>query len=82
LGDEIYFNAGDNQVYFGGATPPVIDVTTNQQVASLAPGKAGSHVIAANSNNNHVYLPSPGCGCIEVFAPSADQPAGSTPFSH
>jgi hypothetical protein len=81
-GDEIYYNAGDNQVYWGSAAPFVVDVSVNQTQPSLAPVMAGSHVIAANSNNNHIYLPSSVCGCIEVFAPTADQPAGFTPFTH
>ena len=82
LGDEIYYNPGDNQVYFGQASPSVIDTGTNQLVGTLPAAKPGSHIVAANSNNNHVYLPSPGCGCIEVFGPAADQPAGTPPFSH
>ncbi len=81
-GDQIYYNAGDNQVYWGSAAPFVVDVGINQTQTSLAPVSAGSHVIAANSNNNHIYLPSSVCGCIEVFAPVADQPAGFTPFVH
>ncbi len=81
-GDEIYFNAGDNQVYWGAATPYVVDVNANQTAATLVPAKAGSHIIAANSNNNHIYLPSSVCGCIEVFAPVADESAGYVPFSH
>ena len=80
-GDEIYYNAGDNQVYWGSAAPFVVDVAA-QKVTTLSPSKAGSHVIAANANNNHVYLPSSVCGCIEVFAPAADQPANFTQFSH
>ena len=80
-GDEIYYNPGDNQVYWGSAAPWVVDVGT-MTVTQLAPAKPGSHVIAASSNNNHVYLPSTACGCLEVFAPAADQPAGSTPFVH
>jgi len=80
-GDEIYYNPGDNSVYWGTATPWVVDLTT-KKVSSLTPSVPGSHVIAANPNNNHIYLPSPGCGCIEVFGPVADQPAGFTPFTH
>lgn len=82
-GDEIYYNAGDGQVYWGTGTPWVVNVGggTNQ-VSQLAPTKAGSHIVAANSNNNHIYLPSSVCGCVEVFAPASDFPAGSTPFSH
>jgi hypothetical protein len=80
-GDEIYYNAGDNQVYWGSATPTVVDVGA-QAVTTLTPTKPGSHVIAANSNNNHVYLPSSVCGCIEVFAPAADVPSGTPPFAH
>lgn len=80
-GDEIYYNAGDGQVYWGSATPFVVNVQ-GQKVSTLSPAKAGSHIIAANSNNNHIYLPSSACGCIEVFAPASDVPAGYTPFSH
>jgi len=80
-GDEIYYNPGDNSVYWGSAAPWVLDLTT-QKVSSLSPSKPGSHVVMANPNNNHIYLPSAACGCIEVFAPVADYPAGFTPFSH
>jgi hypothetical protein len=81
-GDEIYFNAGDNQVYWGSAAPWVVDVSANALQTSLAPVKSGSHIIAANSNNNHIYLPSLACNCVEVLAQVADQPAGFTPFGH
>lgn len=81
-GDEIYFNAGDNQVYWGSAAPWVVDVTTNTLQPTLAPVKAGSHIVAANSNNNHIYVPSSVCNCMEVFAPVADEPTGFTPFVH
>jgi len=80
-GDEIYYNAGDNQVYWGTAAPWVANAGT-LNVSALSPTKAGSHVVAANANNNHIYLPSSVCGCIEVFAPASDVAAGSTPFSH
>jgi hypothetical protein len=81
-GDEIYYNSGDNQVYFGNAGLFVVDVAANQSVAPLVASKAASHVVAANSNNNHIYVPSSACSCMEVFAPVADQPAGFTQFSH
>jgi hypothetical protein len=81
-GDEIYYNAGDNQVYWGSASPFVVDVSANQAVANLAPSKPGSHVVAANANNNHIYVPSSACNCMEVFAPAADQPAGFKQFTH
>jgi len=80
-GDQIYYNPGDNSVYWPSPGNFVVDLTS-QKVSTLNPSKPGSHVIMANPNNNHIYLPSPACGCIEVFGPVSDYPSGFTPFVH
>lgn len=81
-GDQIYYNEGDNQVYWGSTPPVVVDVSANQFSYFLNPSMGSNHVIGANSNNNHIYLPSATCGCIQVFAPSADVPSGTKTFVH
>ena len=62
--DQIWYNLGDNLIYFGGGQ--VIDAESNQVVAKL-PSAAGQHTLAVDQNNNHIFLPTPGVG-IKVFA--------------
>jgi hypothetical protein len=61
--DQIWYNPGDNLIYFGGGQ--VIDAESNQ-VVSMLPSAAG-HTLAADQNNNHVIAPVTGAG-IKVFA--------------
>jgi hypothetical protein len=63
--DQIWYNYGDNFVYYGAPSGAVIDAESNQVVATL-PGALG-HTIAADPNNNRVFAPVTGAG-IKVFA--------------
>jgi hypothetical protein len=65
-GDEIWFNPGDNRYYFGSSNVGVVDAETNQALGFLATG-VGTHSIAVDSQNNHIFVPSPGAGVL-VYA--------------
>jgi len=65
-GDEIWFNPGDNRYYFGSSSVGVVDAETNIPLGFVATG-TGTHSIAVDSSNNHIFVPAPGVG-IEVFA--------------
>jgi len=69
-GDEIWFNRGDERVYFGGGldriSVPVLDTDTNTRVTTLTvglllpPPPANSHTthsVAADSENNRIFVP-------------------------
>jgi hypothetical protein len=62
--DEIWYNPGDNRVYFGAPGVAVVDAETNQIVGTL-PSSAG-HTLAVDPTNNHVFAPVTGAG-IKVF---------------
>jgi len=64
-GDEIWFNPGDNRVYFGATNVAVVDAETNQFLGYIT--SAGGHSIAVDSNNGNIYVPVTNVG-IEVFA--------------
>ena len=66
-GDEIWYNPGDNNYYFGNATVAVINAETNQLVGYIT--DKGGHSIAVDANNNNVYVPVTGVG-IKVFQPT------------
>jgi hypothetical protein len=63
--DQLWYNPGDNMLYFGNANSAVIDAETNQVVAHL-PSAAG-HTLAVDPYNNHIFAPVSGVG-IKVFA--------------
>jgi hypothetical protein len=65
-GDEIWYNPGDNNYYFGNATVAVINAETNQLVGYIT--DKGGHSIAVDANNNNIYVPVTGVG-IKVFQP-------------
>jgi hypothetical protein len=65
-GDEIWYNPGDNNYYFGNANLAVISAETNQLVGYVT--GAGGHSIAVDPNNNNIYVPVTGVG-IKVFQP-------------
>ena len=75
--DEIWYNPGDDRVYFGSANAGVVDAETNQFVTFLFNGaqtgtSGGGHTIAVDSFNGYVFLPSSGGGVggnIKVLAP-------------
>jgi hypothetical protein len=80
-GDEIWYNPGDNQYFYTGATSlEVVDPNGNQD--SPAPTQAGSHSVAADMLKNQVYVPinsgggvcgkSSTTGCIAVYTAEHD----------
>lgn len=68
-GDEIWFNRGDERVYFGGGldriSVPVVDTDSNTLVTTLTVGVVLSpatnshttHSVAADSENNRIFVP-------------------------
>jgi hypothetical protein len=66
-GDEIWYNPGDNNYYFGAVNVAVVNAETNQLVGYIS--STGGHSIAVDPNNNNVYVPVTGVG-IKVFQPT------------
>jgi len=66
-GDEIWYNPGDNNYYFGAVNLAVVNASTNQLLGYVTSG--GGHSIAVDSNNNNIYVPVTGVG-IKVFQPT------------
>ena len=69
-GDEIWYNSGDNRVYFGNEPMFVVDASTYQVVATIDAGN--THSLAADSENNHIFVPVTGVGVV-VYTDSEDQ---------
>jgi hypothetical protein len=69
-GDEIWYNPGDNHVYFGNQPMFVVDATSYPVIASIDAGD--THSLAANSENNHIFVPVTGVGVV-VYADDEDQ---------
>lgn len=69
-GDEIWFNPGDNRVYFGNEPVFVVDASTYSVVASFDAGD--THSIAADSENDHIFVPITDVG-VKVFTEAEDQ---------
>jgi hypothetical protein len=65
-GDEIWFNPGDNRYYFGSTNVGVVDAETNLPLG-FVDTNVGTHSIAVDSQNNHIFVPSPGVGVL-VYA--------------
>jgi hypothetical protein len=61
-GDEIWFNSGDGRVYFGNQPVFVVDAETLQVITSFDAGD--THSIAANSENNHIFVPVTSVGVV------------------
>jgi len=81
-GDEIWFNPGDERVYFGRTTAFVVDAETYQQIPPSGPNgpplpaTPSTHSIAADSENNRIFIPvgnaaTPGPG-VKVFTDDVD----------
>jgi hypothetical protein len=82
-GDEIWYNPGDERVYFGGglnfiqdSSVPVLDIETNKVVDVLHVGTPPPHLtfthsVAADSETNRVFVPVSTVG-IKVYARSDD----------
>jgi hypothetical protein len=90
-GDEIYYNAADQRVYFGGGTDrisiSVVDANTYAPVTTLtvgvivaAPGVSQTtHSVAADSGNNKVFVPVTGAG-IQVWRNGASMSVTPNPI--
>ena len=79
-GDEIWFNSGDERVYFGRNPAFVVDAETYQQIVGAGPNgppiPAGpTHSIAADSENNHIFIPVTGVG-VKVYTDDQDNGNG------
>src|SRR5215471_5387383 len=76
--DEIWFNSGEEYVYFGGfqaVNVPVVDTNDNTVVANLVVGKINpnppppsqtTHSVAADGENNLVFVPVSNVG-VKVY---------------
>jgi hypothetical protein len=78
--DEIWFNPGDERVYFGRNPAFVVDAETYQQIIGTGPNgppiPAGpTHSIAADSENNHIFIPVTGQG-VKVYTDDQDKGNG------
>ena len=79
-GDEIWFNSGDERVYFGRNPAFVVDAETYQQIVGAGPNgppiPAGpTHSIAADRENNHIFIPVTGVG-VKVYTDDQDNGNG------
>jgi hypothetical protein len=78
--DEIWFNSGDERVYFGRNPAFVVDAETYTQITGTGPNgppiPAGpTHSIAADSENNHIFIPVTGVG-VRVYTDDHDNGNG------
>jgi hypothetical protein len=76
--DEIWFNSGEEYVYFGGfqaVNVPVVDTNDNTLVATLVVGKINAtppppsqttHSVAVDGENNLVFVPVSNAG-VKVY---------------
>jgi DNA-binding beta-propeller fold protein YncE len=72
--DQIWYNPGDNRVYFAGRNLGVVDAETNAFLGFIAPGtqtatSAGGHSIAVDSYTNYVFVPNSGGIKVHAQAP-------------
>jgi hypothetical protein len=67
-GDEIWYNAGENRVYFGatGGSVGVVDADTNQIVGSIP---VNGRNVAVDSETGRVFVPVAGKGILVFTAP-------------
>jgi hypothetical protein len=78
--DEIWFNSGDERVYFGSNPASVVDAETYKQITGKGPNgppiPAGpTHSIAADSENNHIFIPVTNLG-VSVYTDDVDKGNG------
>jgi len=82
--DEIWFNPGDDRVYFGGFVSAAVvnGLSPYNLIGNLPwtgsfapPPPKFSHSIAADSENNHIFLPVTNVG-VMVFTDDADNGKG------
>jgi hypothetical protein len=69
-GDEIWYNPGDERVYFGANPVSVVDAETYQVITKIAAGP--THSLAVNSENNHIFVPVTGQG-LKVYTDSEEE---------
>lgn len=84
--DEVWFNPGDRNFYAAANGNPtggvlgIVSTTTNSVVGTIHTS-SGSHSVAADPVNNHIFVPltpnphDPAClaGCIGIYAASTPQ---------
>ena len=58
-GDEIWFNPGDDRVYFGSSPVQIVDANA-LQVLPTTLANENTHSVAADSENNHIFVPDRG----------------------
>jgi hypothetical protein len=90
-GDEIWYNPGDQRVYFGGGTDrisvPVVDANSYSVVTSLVVGQIATapavsqttHSLAADAGNGKVFVPVTGLG-VQVWRNGASLTAFPNPI--
>ena len=69
-GDEIWYNPGDNRVYFGNEPVFVVDASSYSVVTSFDAGD--THSVAADSENLHIFVPVTNAG-VKVYTDDEDQ---------
>jgi hypothetical protein len=69
-GDEIWYNSGDNRVYFGNEPVFVVDASSYQVITNFDAGN--THSIAADSENNRIFIPVTSIG-VKVYTDNEDQ---------
>jgi hypothetical protein len=83
--DEIWYNPGDERVYFGGGTDRISvnivagifpwkfvkTITVGQIFATNPPPNQTTHSVAADSENNHIFVPVGNVG-IKVYTSDED----------
>jgi hypothetical protein len=63
--DQIWYNPGDNRVYYGAPMSGAVDAESNQLLATFP--EAAGHTLAVDPWNNKIFAPVSGKG-IKVFA--------------
>lgn len=72
--DEVWYNRGDQSYYLAASTNPsssvlaIVDANTRIWLKNI-PTAPGSHSVAVNEQNNHIFIPQDGRG-ITVYSPS------------
>src|SRR5262249_46828667 len=77
--DEIWFNSGDNRVYFGRTTPFIVSALPPFNLLGTLPttppplaANQTTHSIAADSENNRIFVPFANLG-VMVFTADQDK---------
>lgn len=72
--DEIWFNSGDDRVYFGLNPVSVVDAQNYAVITKITVGTSpfATHSVAADRENNHIFVPVTGSG-IQVYTDDQDQ---------